>query len=98
MALAVICLAAGQLFVAVALIGHGYRIGLLKEKIMALADDLNAINAQLAKVKDEIVSKVDTLENALRAAGEPDPAVLAAVDNLRSTAQGLDDLVPDPAA
>lgn len=81
----------------VMLIGHSFGIIQLKEKIVALADDLNSINEQLAKVKTEIVDKVDALQTALTAAGDPDPAVLAAVSTLRATAQGLDDIVPDAA-
>lgn len=94
-AIGIISLAAGQLFTAIALIEHGFRIGLLKEKIMALADDLAALNAQLVKVRDEISTRLNVLEAAVVAAGTPDPAVTAAVDALRATVQGLDDITPD---
>lgn len=65
---------------------------------MGLADDLNAVNAQLDKAKGEIVAKIGSLEDALAAAGTPDPAVSAAVDALKSAAQGLDDVVADAVA
>lgn len=62
---------------------------------MGLADDLNAIKDQLDKAKGEVLGKIAQLDQALAAAGEPDPGVIAAVDALKAAAQGLDDVVPD---
>jgi hypothetical protein len=67
-----------------------------KDSLMALADDLQEIKAQLDKAKDEIVSKIGDLEIALASAGEQSADVQDAVGALKGVAQALDDVVPDP--
>jgi hypothetical protein len=67
----------------------------IKEFVMALSDDLNAVKDQLVKAQSEIVAKVGALESALAASGAVPAAVTEAVDALRGVAQGLDDVVPD---
>jgi molecular chaperone GrpE (heat shock protein) len=67
----------------------------LKELLMALADDLQAIKDQLDKASAEITGKIDALEAALASAGEQPEAVTEAVASLKLVAQSLDDVVPD---
>lgn len=67
----------------------------IKEFVVALADDLNAVRDQLVKAQAEIVDKVSSLEAALAAAGTEDAAVTEAVASLKDVAQGLDNIVPD---
>ena len=62
-----------------------------------LAASLKTINEQLAKSKSEIVARVDALENALKNTEIPAEAQ-EALDELRGTAQALDDLNPDAPA
>lgn len=67
-----------------------------------LANDLNAVTAQVAKIGAETsvtLQKVIDLEAALAAAGGTTPAVDAALAALKAQAQATDDLIPDaPAA
>ena len=67
----------------------------IKEFVVALADDLNAVKDQLVKARAEIVAKVSDLESALAASGTDSVAVTEAVTALKDVAQGLDDVVPD---
>ena len=65
---------------------------------MGLVDDLNAINIQLGKAKDEIVGKINDLEAANANAGVENAEVTAALASLKESAQGLDDVVADAVA
>jgi peptidoglycan hydrolase CwlO-like protein len=77
----------------------------IQMKITELTDLVNASIATLTKAHDEIVSKIDELnskiadlEVAVAAAGEVPADVTAAIDALKTTAQSLDDIVPDQIA
>lgn len=70
----------------------------LKGRIMALQDDVNALSAQVVKVKDEITRKiadliasVDALQAQIDAGNNIDLSML------RADIQSLDDIVPDVA-
>lgn len=63
-----------------------------------LAQALSDLKAQADKAKAEVVAKVVALEAAVAAGGVVDPAVEAALVDLRGAVQGLDDLNPDAAA
>lgn len=97
-ALGIIGISCSQVLVACLVLEQTCRLGQLKEAIVSLADDLNAVRDQLSKAKGEIVAKIGGLETALASAGDPDPAVAAAVEALKSAAQELDDVVPDAAS
>lgn len=62
---------------------------------MTLADDLKLVKEQLEKAKAEIVTRISGLEDALFSSGEQSAEVTAAVADLKSVAQGLDDVVAD---
>lgn len=62
---------------------------------MTLADDLKLVKEQLEKAKGEIVTRIAGLEDALAASGDQSVEVAAAVADLKSVAQGLDDVVAD---
>ncbi|MCW5929892.1 MAG: hypothetical protein KIT80_23430 [Chitinophagaceae bacterium] len=74
------------------------RLELLIGKIMTtvneLADKLTAVNNQLNKAKEEIVSQVQALQDALQNVELP-VAAQEALAALESTAQMLDDLNDD---
>lgn len=74
------------------------RLELLIGKIMTtvneLADKLTAVNNQLNKAKEEIVSQVQALQDALQNVELP-MAAQEALAALESTAQALDDMNPD---
>lgn len=64
---------------------------------MKLSDVLVAVQGvsdQLAKAQGEIVAKISALEAALQDIEVP-AEVQAAIDSLKASAQGLDDIVPD---
>lgn len=64
------------------------------ELTQALVD----LKAQADKSKAEIVAKVAALEAAVAAGGAVDPAVEAALADLKGAVQGIDDLNPDAVA
>ena len=72
------------------------------KKLMAsqqeIADALNAVGTQLSKASSEVVAKISELEAAVAAGGQSSPEVDAAVANLKTAAQALDDIVPDAPA
>lgn len=59
-----------------------------------LTETLQEISSQLEKAKVEIVTRIDDLQSSLSNIELPAEAS-AALENLRSAAQGLDDIVPD---
>lgn len=70
----------------------------IMSKLNELTGALSAVNEQLSKAKTEIVARIDTLERALTATDLDLPEeVVAALVDLKATAQALDDLNPDPA-
>ena len=73
-----------------------------KRAIMSVSEELAAIKLQLRKAKIEIGAKladlnanVVNLEGALATAGTVDPAVTAALEEVKAAAQEIDDIVPD---
>jgi hypothetical protein len=60
-----------------------------------LAQALSDLAAQTDKAKAEVVAKVAELEAAIVAAGQTDAAVDAALEALKASVQGVDDLNPD---
>lgn len=66
-------------------------------KVTELATLLVGLSAQLQKAQGEIIAKIEALEKTLDAVELPDEA-LDALENLRSQAQVLDDIVPDAPA
>jgi len=73
-----------------------FLIGEIMTQVNDLAASLDAVNAQLAKARDEIVAQVAALQEALQNVALPEAAETA-LANLAATAQALDDLNPDPA-
>jgi hypothetical protein len=71
----------------------------LRRELMAtqqeLVAQLNTVRDQFTKAKDEIVAKIQALQDAINNAGGTTPEVDAAVAELVSLAQALDDIVPD---
>lgn len=71
---------------------------LLKKIIMTQAEEvqfLQDLKAQLVKINGEVQAKLQALADAIANQGTVSPEVEAALNDLKSTAQGLDDLVPD---
>lgn len=69
-------------------------IGEIMTQVNELAMQLEAVNAQLTKAKDEIVAQVAALQEALQNVALPEAAETA-LAALTATAQALDDLNPD---
>lgn len=74
----------------------------MERKIMAtqneLVDGLKALNTQVKKIGEEtggLIQKVDALQAALDSAGGTTPEVDAAMQDVRASLQGVDDLVKD---
>lgn len=63
-----------------------------------LAADLVALKAQTEKAKAEILAKIATLEDAIVQAALTTPEVDAALADLKTSVQGVDDLNPDAVA
>ena len=75
----------------------------LAQQLRDLSTDLNAKNDQLQKALGELTQKIADLIAAVQAAGNTTPEVDAAVAalqasdaNVATSAQQLDDIVPDP--
>ena len=64
-------------------------------KLEELSAQLLSVSAQMAKAKDEILSKIAELEAAVGNAGELPQEVVDAVAAVVGAAQQLDDIVPD---
>jgi len=68
-----------------------------KEILMKLSEltvAISGVSTQLTKAQDEILSRINALENALVDVELPEDAA-AAIEALRSQTQALDDIVPD---
>lgn len=68
-----------------------------KEILMKLSELTSAIagvSAQLTKVQNEVLTRLNDLENALIDVEIPEEAATA-IEALRTQAQALDDIVPD---
>lgn len=74
-------------------------IQLTLEKVMTsqteLAEQLNALAAQVAKTRGETLARIAELEAAIAAAGGTTPEVDVALTALRDQVQASDDVVPD---
>lgn len=68
--------------------------GDLSMKISELATELNAAEARLLKVRDELIAKLNELEAALESVEVPEE-VSDALDSLTFTIASIDDIVPD---
>lgn len=68
----------------------------LKMEMTQLAEELSAVKDQLGKVAGEITAKVAALEAAISAAGVVNANVEAALADVKTAAQLLDDMNPDP--
>ncbi len=60
-----------------------------------LAQALHTTSDQLDKAKTEILQRVQELTDAVNNSGQTTPEVDAALERLRTSTQGLDDVVPD---
>lgn len=58
-----------------------------------LAADLTALQAQTEKAKTEVLAKIADLEIAITNAGNTTPEVDAALAALKTSVQGVDDIV-----
>ena len=63
-------------------------------KVSELATTVTGVAAQLTKVQNEVLTRLNDLENALIDVEIPEEAVTA-INGLRTQAQALDDIVPD---
>lgn len=68
----------------------------LKMEMTQLAEQLRAVKDQLSKATAEIMAKVANLEAVIAAAGVVNADVEAALADVKTAAQMLDDLNPDP--
>ena len=72
----------------------------LKGTLMSTKDEvlaaIAAVGTQLGKAKTEILTKITDLETQIGNGADMDD-VLAALGELKTSAQALDDIVPDPA-
>jgi len=63
-------------------------------KLSELTTAIAGVSVQLTKAQDEILSRINALENALVDVDLPDAAI-DAINTLRAQTQALDDIVPD---
>jgi len=68
----------------------------LRTMSQATIDMIKSLTAQVNKAKAEITGKIQTLEDTINNGGD-DAAVQAALADLKSAVQGVDDIVPDAA-
>ena len=69
-----------------------FSVSALGRHLMSTQETVNAVVAQLAKVKDEIVGKIADLNVQIEDAGVAD---VVDTSELTAAAQALDDIVPD---
>jgi archaellum component FlaC len=67
----------------------------IKMEQSELAAQLTTLKDQTEKAKAEILAKLADLDAALQAADDVTPEVQAAFDALKSSVQGVDDIVAD---
>lgn len=70
----------------------------LKELIMKTSEIkafVEGIQSQVEKAKVEITNKIAALEEAINNGGEVPQEVVDALDALKTSVQGVDDIVPD---
>jgi len=63
-------------------------------KVSEIPAFVSSVKDELLKAKTEILDKIQDLENATQDA-ELSPEATTALNDLKSAAQGLDDIVPD---
>lgn len=63
-------------------------------KLSELTTAIAGVSAQLTKAQNEILSRINALENALIDVELPEDAA-SAIEALRTQTQALDDIVPD---
>lgn len=63
-------------------------------KVSEIANAVTSVSAQLTKVQNEVLTRLNDLENALIDVEIPEEAATA-IEALRTQAQALDDIVPD---
>ena len=63
-------------------------------KLSELTTAISGVSTQLTKAQNEILSRINALENALVDVELPEDAV-SAIEALRTQTQALDDIVPD---
>lgn len=63
-------------------------------KVSEIATAVTGVSAQLTKVQNEVLTRLNDLENALINVELPEEAVTA-INGLRTQAQVLDDIIPD---
>lgn len=66
-------------------------------KLSELTTAISGVSTQLTKAQNEILSRINALENALVDVDLPEDAV-SAIEALRTQTQALDDIVPDVVA
>lgn len=71
------------------------KINELAQVIQASVEQLNKAHDEILAKQAELFTKIEDLEDALAAAGDIPEEATAAIDALRSSAQSLDDIVPD---
>lgn len=75
---------------------HEQQIEELQMNLEQMQASLNMINEQLAKATEEIVNKILELENEIVQANQMTEGIETSLNALKSAAQTLDDLNPDP--
>ncbi len=78
------------------LIVNNQKLDTIMAEQSQLAADLQALQAQVVKSREEIIAKLAALEEAIQAADDVSPEVQAAFDELKAAVQTVDDIVPDP--
>ena len=75
---------------------HERQIEELQMNLEQMQASMNMINEQLTKATEEIVNRILELENEIVQANQMTEGIEASLNALKSAAQTLDDLNPDP--
>lgn len=75
---------------------HEQQIEELQMNLEQMQASMNMINEQLTKATEEIVNRIIELENEIVQANQMTEGIEASLNALKSAAQTLDDLNPDP--
>jgi septal ring factor EnvC (AmiA/AmiB activator) len=71
----------------------GKQLEKITMNIQEAIDQIKAVSVQLGEAKDEILAKIEALESAT---GDLTEEQQSALDELKTAAQGLSDVVPGP--